>query len=76
MRSWSVVCGVALAVALAACSERAQTNHPDAQRKADVPDWKGGNAAYTVAGWTPGEKASWDEQLRKRAQHQNDYAPR
>ena len=76
MRSWVVVCGVALVTALAACSERAQTHDADAQRKVDVPDWKGGNAAFTVPGWTVGDKASWNEQLRQRAQNQNDYAPR
>jgi hypothetical protein len=76
MRSLSVVWGVALAVALAACSERVQINNPKAERKVDVPGWKGGNAEYTVPGWTPGDEASWEAQLRRRAQNQNDFAPR
>jgi hypothetical protein len=53
-----------------------QINDPKAERKVDVPGWKGGNAEYTVPGWTPGDEASWEAQLRRRAQNQNDFAPR
>ena len=74
MRLLPVVCGLSLAALLGACTERVQTNDPKAESKVDVPGWKGGEARYTVPGWTPGDEKSWDAQLRRRAQNQNDFA--
>ena len=74
MRAAMVVGGLSLAVLLGACTERVQTNDPKAERKVDVPGWKGGAVRYTVPGWTLGDEASWDAQLRRRAQNQNDFA--
>ena len=65
--------GLALAFALAACGEKAQTLSSET-KKPDVPGWKGGNAAYNAPGWVASDKAAWEAQLRARAQAQNDYA--
>ena len=69
-----VVSCVALALGLAACGEKAQTTASGARKKADTPSWQKGESAYVVPGWTPGDRESWEAQLRNRAQAQNDYA--
>ena len=74
MRVASLAGGLALAVWLGACTERVQTNDPTVERKVDVPGWNGGEARYTVPGWTPGDEKSWEAQLRRRAQGQNDFS--
>ena len=63
---------VALAISLAACGEKVQTAQT---RKSDVKPSAGGeNPAYAAAGWKAGDQASWDEQMRNRAQGQNEYS--
>lgn len=57
-------------LALAACTEKPQTANP---RKSDARAWQGADAAYTTGSWKAGDKASWEEQMRTRAQNQNDY---
>jgi hypothetical protein len=32
------------------------------------------NPAFKAAGWTPGDQASWEGQIRRRNQAQNDYS--
>ena len=64
---------VALAVTvLAACGEKPQTKGNDA-KKSDIPAYKGGQTPYAAAGWKPGESGSWEEQMRVRVRHQNEY---
>jgi len=63
-----------LALALVACGEKAQTTASGPEKKADVPAWKGGNAAFNAPGWVASDQAAWEAQLRARAQAQNDYA--
>ena len=66
---------IAIAVAavvlpLAACGEKPQTATP---RKTDEKAWQGRDGAYTTAGYKPGDKAGFDDQMRSRAQSQNEY---
>jgi len=65
-----LVCGAALA--LAACGEKTA----GAAKKSDVPAYQGSTAAsaYVANGWKPGDAAAWEQQLRNRAQSQNEYA--
>jgi hypothetical protein len=63
-------------VVLAACGERVQTLPAGGAKKADRPPWQTTDNGYVAPGWTPGNEASWDAQIKKRAQAQNDYAPR
>ena len=69
------VCVIGAAL-LGACGEKVQTIGVGGERKADAKSWDANNSAYLAPGWTPGTQADWDAQLRKRAQAQNDYAPR
>ena len=63
-----------LGLMLSAC-ERSQTlDH--AARKPDAQPWTASdsaNPAYLAPGWKDGDKAAWEEQIRKRNQAQNDY---
>lgn len=61
-----------LACLLVACGEKPQTAQT---RKSDAQPWSGtSNPAYAVPGWKQGDEHSWDEQMRNRAQGQNEYA--
>ena len=57
------------------CGEREQT----LVRKGapDASTWSvsaAANPAFTAPGWTPGDQASWEGQIRRRNQAQNDYS--
>ena len=65
--SWIAV--VLAAATLAACSDQPGSS----VRKADVPAWQGADPRYTAPGWKVGDAASWEAQMRNRAQAQNEY---
>jgi hypothetical protein len=61
-----------LVTLLAACGEKPQTAQT---RKADSQPWAGAAGdPYSVSGWKAGDQASWEEQMRTRAQGQNEYS--
>ena len=72
-RAAALVGALALAgLALAGCSERSQEMRvADDDRPAA---WKGTDNGYTAPGWKAGDAQSWDEQMRRRAQGQNEYS--
>jgi hypothetical protein len=62
----------ALALTLGACSEHPQT--ASAQKRSDAAPYVGTGKVFADAGWKAGDKASWEEHLKVRAQRgQNDY---
>ncbi len=66
-----LVITVAALLALAACGEKPQTGYGI---KSDVPAFQGAQDPFVVSGWKPGDKDSWEQQLKTRTQHtQNDY---
>jgi len=68
----NVVMLVALAITLAACAEKPQTAQT---RKSDAKPWEGAPGdPYSVTGWKAGDQKSWEEQMRIRAQGQNEYS--
>jgi hypothetical protein len=67
---------IALAFAVAGCGEKVQTIPVGGERKADTSGWQITDNGFVAPGWTPGNEASWDSQLKRRAQAQNDFAPR
>ena len=71
-------CAVAAATLLflAGCGEEVQTVPVGGARKADGAPWAASSSPYLASGWTTGNEASWDKQLTRRTQAQNDYAPR
>jgi major membrane immunogen (membrane-anchored lipoprotein) len=65
------LCLMAIAALLSACSEKPQTLGTGK----DVPPYKGTGKAFVENGWNPGDKASWESQLKARNQYgQNDYS--
>lgn len=69
-RLLNAACGLLVVAALAGCSEPVQTA---TTRKVDTKPWQGPDNVYTANGWKAGDRANWEEQLRQRAQAQNDY---
>jgi predicted small lipoprotein YifL len=63
----------ALVTGLAACGEKPQTAQP-AAKKSDGKAWDAAQNAYVVPGWKSGDQASWEAQMRTRAQSQNEYS--
>jgi len=59
------------AAALAACTEKTQTLQSGV--RSDTPAFQGPASVYTVGGWKPGDRTSWDLGLKTRAQFQNEY---
>jgi hypothetical protein len=62
---------LAAAAALAACTETPQTIGSNAKR--DQPAFQGTGSSFVAPGWKPGDEASWVQQLKARAQNQNEY---
>ena len=73
-RAWAAPIPLALAIVLAGCGERVQTIPVGTAKKADSAAWQIVDNGFVAPGWTPGDAASWDAQLKKRAQSQNDFA--
>jgi hypothetical protein len=60
-----------LPLLLAACGEQPQTIGSNS--KQDAAAFQGGSA-FTTPGWKPGDKGSWESQMKTRTQMgQNDY---
>ena len=68
----AALCAAAL-LALAACGEKPQSLEAVKQ---DTASFQGtGKASFVAPGWKPGDKTSWEQQLKTRTQNgQNDYA--
>lgn len=72
----NLLCVVGVSV-LGACGDRVQTIGVSASKYVDGNSWDvSSKDPYVAPGWTPGDKASWEDHLRRRTQGQNDYAPR
>jgi len=61
---------LALAMGLVACTEEIQTV---SERQPDAKHWQGTGTNQVAPGWNAGDQESWNEQLRTRAQAQNEY---
>ena len=70
-RSLTLMAILAAAAALSACGEKPQTLQSGV--KADAQAFQGTGMPYAVPGWKQGDKASWEQQVKTRAQGQNEY---
>ena len=62
----------AAVMALAACGEKPQTA---SGVKNDATAFQGAENKFVAPGWKPGDKASWEQGLKARAQNtQNEYS--
>ncbi len=68
------IAAAALTLGLAACGDQPQEMN-GAGVKQDAAPYSGvGKSQYVQSGWSTGDKASWEQQLKTRAQYgQNDY---
>jgi hypothetical protein len=64
---------LAIVALLTACGEKPQAIDAG-KKKPDTQAFQGQGDAYKAAGWTNGDKASWDAQLKMRSQGQNEYS--
>ncbi len=71
MRLVTLVAFTAAIFGVAACTETPQSAQT---RKPDTKIWTGADNAFAAPGWKTGDQASWEEQMRNRAQAQNEYA--
>ena len=62
-----------LAAALAGCGERVQSSDQLASRRSLQPQWDAAANPFVVPGWKSGDQASWQAQMSKRGQNQNEY---
>jgi hypothetical protein len=60
----------AAAVLLAACGDRPQTA---TKRKVDDKPWDSTQTQHMVSGFKAGDRSGWEQQLKTRAQAQNEY---
>jgi hypothetical protein len=68
-----VLCAaMVVTLGLNACGEKQQASVMT--KKSDGKAWDASDNAYVASGWKGGDRASWEEQMRSRAQAQNDYA--
>lgn len=63
---------LASVVLLAACSEKSQALG-EGRDHGDAAPWDGSKHGYMASGWTPGDQASWQKQIKARNQAQNEY---
>jgi hypothetical protein len=59
-------------LAFVGCAEKEQTA---SGIKSDTASYQGTSRQFVAPGWKPGDRASWEQQLKVRTvQGQNDYA--
>ncbi len=64
---------VGMAAAVAGCGEKAQTISQGV--RSDTAAFQGTGMPFTAPGWKPGDRTSWEAQLRTRTQNgQNEYS--
>lgn len=72
-RSTGLLIALGAVLLLGACGERPQTAFAS-HRKDDAPAYKGAEGdPFMAKNWTPGDRTSWENQIRARGQYQNEY---
>lgn len=60
------------AVAVVACGDKPQEIGQSSVKKADSKSWDMAQSGSVAEGWKGGDQASWEEQMRRRAQGQDE----
>lgn len=64
----------AVLLGLAACGDQPQEMNSAGVKQDNAPYTGVGKSQYLQSGWNAGDKTSWEQQLKARAQYgQNDY---
>ena len=68
------IAAAALTLGLAACGDQPQEMNSAGVKQDGAPYTGVGKSQYVQSGWSAGDKTSWEQQLKARAQYgQNDY---
>ena len=68
------IAAAALTLGLAACGDQPQEMNAAGVKQDGAPYTGVGKSQYVQSGWSAGDKTSWEQQLKARAQYgQNDY---
>ncbi|MDP3373040.1 MAG: hypothetical protein Q8S34_02305 [Hydrogenophaga sp.] len=68
------IAAVALTLGLAACGDQPQELSGSGVKQDGAPYTGVGSSQYAQGGWKAGDRNSWEQQLKTRAQYgQNDY---
>ncbi|MDP2017573.1 hypothetical protein [Hydrogenophaga sp.] len=68
------IAAAAMALGLAACGDKPQEMNGAGVKQDGAPYTGVGKSQYAQGGWSVGDKTSWEQQLKTRAQYgQNDY---
>ena len=70
MRAALLISSVSAMFFLAACGDKPQSA---GGVKGDVAPYQGVSNKYAEPGWKAGDKNSWEQALKVRSQHQNEY---
>lgn len=69
-----LLCVAAAAMALTACGDQPQVMTGEGVRQDAAPYTGVGKSQYVKDGWSAGDRTSWEQQLKTRAQYgQNEY---
>ena len=72
MRLTVLTCSLAAVAVLTACSDKPQSM---GGVKSDVAPYQGVDNKFAAPGWKAGDKTSWEQALKARAQNtQNEYS--
>ncbi len=64
---------LALCLVVGACGDKPQDS--STVKKADISAYQGAAGTHTAPGWKAGDAASWETQMKARAQYgQNEYS--
>jgi opacity protein-like surface antigen len=73
-RTLTIAALAAAALALSACGDQPQDLTGSGVKQDGAPHTGVGSSQYAQAGWKVGDRNSWEQQLKARAQYgQNDY---
>ena len=74
IRRLQIAAMVSVAMVTAGCGDKPQDLNPGSASKKDATAFSGTGSAYMAQGWKAGDKTSWEQHLKARAQNgQNDY---
>ncbi len=69
------IAAAAMTLGLVACGDKPQEMNGAGVKQDGAPYTGVGKSQYAQGGWTTGDKTSWEQQLKARAQYgQNDYS--
>lgn len=74
-RSLSLAAVAVALLGLAACGDKPQELGRSGVKQNIAPHTGVGKSQYALSGWKAGDRSSWEQQLKARAQYgQNDYS--